>query len=139
VKESVLAVEGTRPVSVLTVDDQLVFRRVAREVVEATDGFHPAAEAASGEEALRLAEACRPDLVLIDVRMPGMHGVEAAARMRRSCPTAVVALISTDADVLGPSELDSCGAADFVLKQEFGPAALRALWAEHGPDAPSAR
>jgi two-component system nitrate/nitrite response regulator NarL len=133
--ESVVAREGTKPVSVLTVDDQLVFRQVAREVVEETDGFHSAAEAVSGEEALRLAEACWPDLVLIDVRMPDMHGLEAAARMKRSCPTAVIVLISADADAVAPHSLDQCGAADFVLKKEFGPAALRALWAKHATTA----
>jgi CheY-like chemotaxis protein len=130
--ESVLALEGTKPVSVLTVDDQLVFRQVAREVVEATDGFHPAAEAVSGEEALRLAESSSPDLVLIDVRMPDMHGLEAATRMKRSCPQAVIVLVSADADAVSTQGLEGCGAADFVLKEEFGPAALRALWAKHG-------
>ena len=68
-------------VGVLTVDDQQVFREVAVAVIEATPGFEPVGQAASGEEALRLLETLRPDLALIDVRMPGMDGVETARRL----------------------------------------------------------
>jgi two-component system, NarL family, invasion response regulator UvrY len=138
VSESVSAPEGAKPVSVLTVDDQVVFRRVAREVVEATAGFHPAAEAASGEEALELADIVAPDLVLMDVRMPGMDGMEATRRMKRSSPDAVIVLVSVEADALGMHGAEFCGAAGFLLKQTFGPAALRALWQAYGHALPAA-
>ena len=80
----------------MTVDDQAVFRSVSREVIEATAGFEPAGEAASGEEALRLVEDTKPQLVLVDVRMPGMDGVETARRLHASHPDLVVVLISLD-------------------------------------------
>ena len=81
-------------VTVLAVDDQEVFRRTARRLLEATPGFRLVGEAASGPEALRLAAELRPDLVLLDVRMPGMDGIETARRLARLQPAATIVLIS---------------------------------------------
>ena len=121
-----------RDVGVLTVDDQAVFRSVARAVIGATPGFHFAGQASSGEEALAAVDRINPDLVLIDVRMPGIGGVEAARRIAAAHPGTVVVLISIE----GPDDLASdashCGAAALVRKQDFGPALLRRLWDTHG-------
>jgi DNA-binding NarL/FixJ family response regulator len=119
-------------VRVLTVDDHAVFRDAAREVIEATVGFEHVGEATSGEEALVRAEELDPDLILIDVRMPGIDGLETARRLRVTRPGATTVLISTaDAESL-PGGFATCGAAAFVRKQDFGPSLLRRLWAEHG-------
>ena len=113
-------------------DDQAVFRSVAREVVEATPGFEPAGEAASGEEALALVEAVQPHLALVDVRMPGMGGVETARRLSAAHPELVIVLISVEDPPIVPPATES-GAATFVRKQDFKPALLRRLWGDHGP------
>jgi two-component system, NarL family, invasion response regulator UvrY len=119
-------------VSVFTVDDQAVFRSVAREVIAATPGFESAGEAHSGEAALTEMTRSHPDLVLIDVRMPGMGGVEAARRIAATQPEAVIVLISIeDPEVLG-DDVRLCGAAELVRKQDFGPSLLRRLWDRHG-------
>lgn len=119
-------------VGVMTVDDQAVFRRAARKVVDATPGFVAVGEACSAEEALALADRLDPDLVLMDVRMPDIDGIEAARRMSAAHPRAVIVLISIE-DRLGiPSDAEACGAAAFVSKREFGPRLLRRLWAMHG-------
>jgi two-component system, NarL family, invasion response regulator UvrY len=120
-------------VGVVTVDDQAVFRRVAREVIEATEGFEQLGEADSGKDGLALADAVHPDLVLLDVRMPGMDGLETARRLRAAHPTAVVVLISSEDRAAMPSGVAGCGAAALLRKEDFGPAALRSLWVEHGP------
>ena len=117
-------------IGVLTVDDHEAFRRSASEVVEATSGFALVGEAASGEEALELAAALSPDLILVDVRMPGLDGFETARRLRSAHPETTVILISVDE--IDASAFDSCGAAAFVPKREFGRAALRRIWDEHG-------
>jgi two-component system invasion response regulator UvrY len=120
-------------VAVVTVDDQAVFRSVAREVVEATPGFEPAGEAASGEEALQLVQQVNPQLALVDVRMPGMDGVETARRLRAAHPELVIVLISLEDPKSIPSSAAESGAVTFVRKQDFRPALLRSLWGAHGP------
>jgi two-component system, NarL family, invasion response regulator UvrY len=120
-----------RVVRVLTVDDQAVFRMAARDVIEATAGFEALGEAASGPEALELSAALEPDLVLLDVRMPGMDGIEAARRLCDAHPHAVVVLISLEEPVDVEELAHGCGAVALLRKQEFCPAMLRQLWDTH--------
>ena len=68
-------------VQVLIVDDQEPFRSAARMVVEMTDGFEVAGEAESGEEGVELAAELQPDLVLMDVYLPGIDGMEATRQI----------------------------------------------------------
>jgi two-component system invasion response regulator UvrY len=119
-------------VKVLAVDDQAVFRRVARQLVQSTDGFELVAEAASGEEALALAEELHPDLVLLEVRMPGLDGIETARRLPAVAPGAVVVLISLERVADLPQAISTVGAAAHVRKQELSPRRLRGLWHLHG-------
>ena len=116
-------------VGVLTVDDQPVFLSAAREVIEATPGFTSVGEASCGEEALILVDERAPELVLMDVRMNGMDGIETTRRIKAAHPQLVVVLISLDA--IPPGGVDS-GAAALVRKQDFGSRLLRRLWVAHG-------
>ncbi len=119
-------------VGVLIVDDQTHFRRVALEVVGATPGFVPVGEAASGAEALALAVDLRPQLILLDVRMPEMDGIETARRLSAEYPDGVVILISVDDRSELPRDVACCGAREVISKRGFGPLALRQLWDAHG-------
>jgi two-component system invasion response regulator UvrY len=116
------------PVRVLTVDDQPVFRRVARSLIEATPGFERMAEVATGQEALALAADDPPDLVLCDVRMPGMDGIEVARRLSADHPGCVVVLISLDDRPEIPDVATSSGAAAYIRKQDLSPRTLRRTW-----------
>jgi DNA-binding NarL/FixJ family response regulator len=120
------------PVRVLAVDDQEVFRRVARQLIAATEGFEQVGEAASGDEALALAAQLHPDLVLLDVRMPGLDGVETARRLATVAPEAVVVLISLDGIADLPSSIVLAGAKAHVRKQDLSPRRLQDLWRVHG-------
>jgi DNA-binding NarL/FixJ family response regulator len=124
--------ESTDPVGVLVVDDQVVFRRAAHEVIDATEEFALLGEAASGPDALAAFGELVPDLVLLDVRMPGMDGIETATRLRARYPASVVVLITVEEAPYLPGGVSSCGAAELVRKQDFGPALLRRLWGSHG-------
>lgn len=126
------ATRGTERVGVLVVDDQLVFRQVASEVIAATPDFELLGYATSGEHALAAAEELEPDLVLLDVRMPGMSGIETARKLARSHLDPVVVLISVEEPPNLPADTSTCGAAALVRKQDFGPALLRRLWRMHG-------
>src|SRR6187397_114108 len=86
----------TRGVRVLTVDDQEVFRRVAHDVIVATEGFDVVGEAASGEEAVAAVAELNTDMVLLDVRMPGIGGIEAARLITSANPDTVVVLVTIE-------------------------------------------
>ena len=75
------------PVPVLIVDDQAPFRRAARAVVTATPGFEVVGEAESGEEAVEMAAALVPGLVLMDINLPGINGIEATYTITTPPPT----------------------------------------------------
>lgn len=116
------------PVRVVIVDDQAPFRRVARAVVGRTPGFAVVADGDSGEEAVRLCEELHPDLLLIDVQMPGMGGVEAALRVR-AAGWSLVVLVSTqsrdDLDLVDPATGEELL---FLPKESLTPARLAELW-----------
>jgi two-component system invasion response regulator UvrY len=117
-------------VAVVTVDDQEVFREAARDVIEATAGFTSVGEACSGAEAIALVDERRPELVLVDLRMPEMDGIEVARQIKNAHPEVVVVLITIAEDI--PATASSCGAEALVHKQDFGPQKLRGLWLVHG-------
>jgi CheY-like chemotaxis protein len=120
---------ATAPVRVLIVDDGPFFQEVARELIDATSGFEYVGAAYSGEEGIDQAERLRPDLVLMDVRMPGIGGIEAARRMSACGSRAVVVLVSADE---GLTEVRPGGAPQVVPKRKLCRTLLRALWDERG-------
>jgi two-component system, NarL family, invasion response regulator UvrY len=118
--------ESQRDVLVLTVDDQASFREVARRVVEVVPGFRWIGEACSGEEAVAFVRSHAPDLVVMDVRMPGMGGLDAAQRIAADAPGIAILLVSAEeAEAAAFDEADA-RAATVARKQDFGPALLRA-------------
>jgi two-component system, NarL family, invasion response regulator UvrY len=122
--------DASPSVSVLTVDDQAMFRGVAREVIDATPGFESVGEAASGEEALRAVDRLTPQLVLLDVRMPGLDGIEVARRLCATHPDTLVVLISIEDSIDVPSAAQLGDSVPLVRKQDFGPRLLKRLWSE---------
>ena len=113
-------------VGVLVVDDQDPFRRAMSAVVDETEGFVVVATAASGEESVTATAEFRPDLVLMDVNLPGIDGIEAARRIIEVPPAPLVVLLSTyDEDDF---DLSGCGAAAYISKSALSPARLLQLW-----------
>jgi DNA-binding NarL/FixJ family response regulator len=86
---------GATPRSVLLVDDHRGFRVVVRSLLDAEPGFEVVGEARDGEEAVELAGRLGPDLVVMDVRLPGITGMEATRRIVGRDPSVVVVLVST--------------------------------------------
>jgi DNA-binding NarL/FixJ family response regulator len=116
-------------VRVLIVDDQEPFRLAARTVVELTDGFEVAGESETGEAAVDAARELGPDLVLMDVNLPGIDGMEATKRiLAESGDGVVVLMLSTyEADEYAPRAAE-VGAAAYIPKSEFEPDRLAEAW-----------
>jgi two-component system, NarL family, invasion response regulator UvrY len=115
-------------VRVLVVDDQETFRGAIREVIDVIPGFVLVGEAASGEEAVGAVGSLSAGLVLMDVRMPGMGGIEATREIVDRYPGVVVMLISVDGAEALPDAAHACGAAAFLRKQDLRPHTLRDMW-----------
>ena len=126
--------DGARPsVRVLTVDDQRPFRVAAAAVVRRTPGFELVGEAASGEEALVAVAELAPDLVLMDINMPGMSGIAATRAITAAAQSPVVFLCSTYQAADLPADALDSGAAAYIDKEHLGADLLARLWSEHQP------
>jgi two-component system invasion response regulator UvrY len=131
------------PVRVLIVDDQEPFRAVARTVVELTDGFEVIGESENGEDSVTTAHTLRPDLVLMDVNLPGISGLEATRQILADHvddrPVVVLVLSTYEAAEYGP-QAEEVGAASFIPKSEFSPERLIEAWSaavESSPRTPA--
>ena len=119
------------PVRIVTVDDQPLFREAARAIVALTPGFEMVGESADGESAIEVARRVDPDMVIVDVRMEGMDGIDTTRQLKTDDASRVVVLVSS-ADVRELASLaESCGAAAIVRKHWLSPHMLRGLWIAH--------
>lgn len=116
-------------VRVLLVDDQETFRSAARLVVELAAGFSLAGEAETAEEALDLARAEEYDLVLMDINLPGIDGLEATRQLTTEHPGLRVIVLSTYEAAEYETRAIHAGAIGFISKSEFGPDRLIEAWA----------
>jgi DNA-binding NarL/FixJ family response regulator len=116
-------------VRVLIVDDQEPFRQAARMVVDITDGFEVVGEAETGEDSVRMAQELAPDLVLMDVNLPGINGLDATRQiLGQGADSVVVLLLSTYEEEEYAPRAAECGAAAYIPKSAFGPDRLEAAW-----------
>lgn len=122
----------TSPLSVLVVDDQAPFRFAVKAVLRRLPCFQLAGEASSGSEAIALVDELHPALVLMDINMPEMNGIEATRRIVAAHPDTVVILCSTyDVADLPPGAAAS-GARAYVNKEQLAADTLRRLWEAGG-------
>jgi two-component system, NarL family, invasion response regulator UvrY len=110
------------------VDDQAPFRFAVKAVLRRLPCFQLAGEAKSGPEAITLVDEVRPALVLMDINMPEMNGIEATRRIVAAHPDVVVFLCSTHDVTDLPPGAPTSGARAYINKEHFGPDALRQLW-----------
>jgi CheY-like chemotaxis protein len=118
-------------VGVLIVDDQRVFRGALRDLIATAPGFVVIGEACSGEDAVHAVERLAPELVLMDVAMPGMGGLAAMRAILSRHPKLMVVLISANEPALDRAESVLPHTAAFVRKQDLRPRQLRLLWEQY--------
>jgi DNA-binding NarL/FixJ family response regulator len=118
-------------VTILAVDDHKVFRDVLRDLIASAPGFLLVGEACSGEGATRAVDLLAPQLVLMDVTMPGIGGIAAARQIVSRHPNVVVVLISVDDPSPHPGVVALGNAVACMRKQDLRPRKLRELWELH--------
>lgn len=117
-----------RDVRVLIIDDQPPFRDASRMVVELTDGFEVVGEAENGEDGVEMAMSLKPDLVLMDVQMPGIDGLEATRRIMDLDAPPHVLVMSTHESGDYDAPAIAAGAFGFIPKSQFSMDELEAVW-----------
>ena len=118
-------------VKTLVVDDNYAFRETLHELIGAIPGFSLVGLACSGEEALRAVERWSPQLVVMDVVMPGMDGIATARKILSQDPNVFVVLISADDPALYGAADELGGAVACSRKQDLGPSQLLRIWETH--------
>jgi DNA-binding NarL/FixJ family response regulator len=104
------------PIRVMLADDHTLFRAGLRALLRALDDIEVVAEGADGREALRLIAAHRPDVALMDIMMPELNGLDAAARIARAFPRTRVVIVSMNADEDSVLKALRAGAAGYLVK-----------------------
>ena len=101
----------------------------ARMVVEATDGFDVVGEAETGEDSVSMAAELKPDLVLMDVNLPGINGLDATRQILAADPGGIVVLLLStyEEEEYAPRAVE-CGASAYIPKAVFGPDRLESAW-----------
>ncbi len=121
--------ESGQQIRIVVADDHPVFRRGLVRVLEAADGIEVVAEAADGEEAVHAIRRLRPDLAIVDLQMPAMHGLEVTRTVARELPqTGLLVLTMSDDEATVWAALRA-GARGYLLKNAEEEAIVRAVWA----------
>ncbi|GGX77073.1 response regulator [Massilia dura] len=121
----------SKPISILVVDDHPLFRQGLTSILDGEEGIVLVGEASTGREALARCHELKPDVVIMDIQMPEMNGIEATALIRRDCPsTRVIVLTTFEGDVHAMRAIKA-GAAGYMLKSKVGDDLAHAIRTVH--------
>src|SRR5215213_8341607 len=112
---------------VLLVEDHEIVREGVRVMVGAQSDMEVVGEAGDGRTALRLAEVLRPDVVVMDISMPDMNGLQATEKMKQCCPEVKILMLTRHTDLGFLQQILGAGASGYVLKQSASTELLRAI------------
>ena len=118
------------PLRILLADDHEIVRHGVRLLIENEPGWEVCGEAADGRKAVALAEQLAPDVVVLDIGMPGLNGIDAARQIRRALPQTEVLIFTGEESEQLIHEVFAAGARSYILKSDIGGhliAAIRAL------------
>jgi len=112
---------------IILAEDHLDFRRLIRQELESIDGFKVVGEANDGRELLDLLEQVSPDLVILDISMPNMGGIEAAQRIKLSHPEVKILFLSMHKNPVYVERAQKLGVAGYLLKEDMEGSLLSAI------------
>jgi len=115
------------PYRVVLADDHALFRAGVRRILEEIEGVAVVGEAADGLELLDLLKRLTPDLVLLDISMPNLRGLEAIQEIRKLCPQTHILMLTMHREGEYLSQALALGAAGYLLKQEADPELVKAV------------
>lgn len=117
----------TNPISVLLVDDHTLFRSGIRSLLQRQSDFTVVGEAADGVEGIKRAKQLQPDVVLLDLNMPGMSGVETLQLMLQDCPETAIVMLTVSEDAEDLSTALKAGACGYLIKNIDAEYLVRAI------------
>lgn len=117
----------TKEITILLIDDHKIFREGVKRVIEMEDHFKVVGEGSDGIDALRLVEECQPDVILLDINMPNMNGVEATEEILRRSPSSKIIILSIHDEEAYVYKTLQCGAYGYLLKEMDVDALLEAI------------
>ncbi len=120
-----------RTISILLADDHVMLRQGTRELLEREEDLKIVAEAGDGEEAVQLAISKRPDIVIMDIAMPRLNGIEATKQIKTECPSTAVLVLTAYDDDQYVFALLKAGAAGYLLKDVPVDELIKAVRAVH--------
>lgn len=125
--EFTLGTDRPRTIKIIIADDHPLMRSALRDVLEREPDFEVVGEAGNGVEAVDLAERLRPDIVIMDIAMPVMNGVEATKRIRAcsSLPPVLILTVHTDIETI--YSILQAGASGYLVKSIFGPEVITTI------------
>jgi len=115
------------PIRVLLVDDHEIARKGIRSVLTSDASLAVVSEAADGEEAVKRTEELRPDIILLDITLPGISGIQAARKIRVVSPESRIIFLSQHDSIQIAKDALSVGAQGYVVKSDAGRDLLRAI------------
>ncbi len=120
---------------IMLADDHEILRRGLRAILTEQADWEICGEASNGRQAVEMADRLRPDVIVMDLSMPELNGVEATRKIRRKVPQAQVLALTFDESESLLREMVSAGAAGYVLKKDVGRSLIQAVrhLAEHKP------
>lgn len=114
-------------ITVFLADDHMVVREGLKTLIAAQPDMAVVGEASGGEAALQQIQDCRPDVVIMDISMPGLNGIQTTERLRQLCPEVKVLVLSVHDDTSYLRQMLAVGAAGYILKHTAADALIQAI------------